>query len=131
MRLLTIPATVLALATPAPATAQGLFDGLFRVGQCGAQPGDTEMTISGTHMQFYETSCDLSNPTPVHGMGDATLYDVSCTGEGENWTARYLVMSDWDGGVILVQEGLATTFSRCSGAPAAYPGPAPQPAPLK
>ena len=70
------------------------------------------MRIENGVMQGLESSCDMRDPVPVRGMG-ALLFDMSCGGEGETWTYRALFMQDGPDHLILVQDGLAQTLSRC------------------
>jgi hypothetical protein len=65
---------------------------------------------------FYgvEMECRMTRPVSVVNM-DATLYTMSCSGDGEIWAERAKLMSDAqdDGGIIMVWDGYAFRYSRC------------------
>lgn len=93
-------------ATPALA-----FDGTY--GTCGATGDDRPLTIVGDVITFYESQCQMTNPTLVRDMDGAVLFDFVCQGEGETWTDRAFLQRTADGGLILVWRGFAQTLSFC------------------
>lgn len=96
---------------PGLAAAQD-FSGTYQLGGCGA-PTDGRIQISGSRIVFWESTCQLTNPVAVRDMGDATLFDVSCTGEGESWSFRAFLQSGGEG-MIMVRDGFAYTYPRCN-----------------
>ena len=83
-------AVIIGMSTSAHAND---FVGWCFVGEC---VGEAPITADG----FFtcEENCTMSNPVRVIGM-DATLYDVSCTGDSGNYQQRMLFMkcSDFRG----------------------------------
>lgn len=65
---------------------------------------------------FYgvEMECRMTRPVSVVNM-DATLYTMACSGDGQIWSERAMVMNDAqeDGGIIMVWDGYAFRYSRC------------------
>ena len=64
---------------------------------------------------FYgvEVECRMTSPVDVTDM-DATLYEMQCSGEGETWTERALMMPDAeDTGLYMVWKGYAFRYDRC------------------
>lgn len=103
------------LATPA--LAQG-YDGQYQIGQCTPGVSDSQMTISGDQIRFWESSCSLTNPVPVRDMAGATLFDAVCSGEGENWTYRLLMMPGTSfeapyTDLILLRVGSVVLYQKC------------------
>ncbi len=101
---------VLALAA-GPGAAAGL-DGVYDL-DCAAAVSDARVTISGNRIEFWETACSLENPVNVRDLGGAVLFDMRCTGEGETWTDRVLLMPSLEGGLVRVATGFAITYQRC------------------
>jgi hypothetical protein len=105
------------LSCAAPGLAQGL-DGQYQVGGCTDQLSDGRMSISGTSMRYWETSCELSNPVTIRDMAGATLFDAACWSEGIPSEERILLMP---GGamrmpgvdLILLREGQVVLYQRC------------------
>lgn len=94
-----------------PGMAAAQVDGTWSL-DCGAGPEGT-ITISGDRIDFYESACTLAGPVSVRDMAGAVLYDATCTGEGETWSKRILLMPALDGGLVRVEEGLALIYRRC------------------
>lgn len=93
--------------------AQAQIEGTLAVDR--AEPSsDARLTISGDTIAFHESTCTLANPVAVRGMAGATLYDVTCTGEGETWTDRTLLMPGADGALVRLVQGHAFTYARCA-----------------
>ncbi|MEO0391351.1 MAG: hypothetical protein AAF218_10495 [Pseudomonadota bacterium] len=63
---------------------------------------------------FYgvESACELTNPVAVRDMG-ATLYDGVCSAEGTEYTERLMIMTAFDGAVIVVRKGFASRLLPC------------------
>lgn len=96
------------------AMAQHLPQGIYEQGTCSENPySDTRIEISGNELLFYESACTLSNPEPVRGMAGAYLYDGACSGEGMEWSGRYLLMPGWGDQLVLVYEGYAAMYALC------------------
>lgn len=99
-------APLLLAATPALA-----FDGTY--GNCAGTGDSVPLRIEGDIIQFYESSCQMTNPVLVRDMEGAVLFDFVCSGEGEEWTERAFVQWAHDGGLILVWRGFAQMLPRC------------------
>lgn len=109
MRLLTLVLLCPALAH----AAEGLRDGTYDGFDCAAPMSDQRIVLHGDEIDFYESSCRLSNPVRVRDMEGAVLFDAACAGEGETWMARYLLMHGHDGGLIVVGSRWAERHTRC------------------
>ena len=96
---------------PGLAAAQS-FDGIYQSGGCTAGVSDSRLSIEGDSIRFWESSCQLKNPVAVRDMNGATLFDVTCSGEGETWSYRALLMQGNEG-LIMVRDGYAFTYPRC------------------
>lgn len=96
------------------ATAQDIT-GTFDLSQaaCKQTASDGRVTVTGNTIQFWESQCRLSNPTTLRGITSAKLYDVTCSGEGDTWTYRILLGTQYDGGLVLYREGGGTVYVRC------------------
>ncbi|RVT87331.1 hypothetical protein DXV76_04410 [Rhodobacteraceae bacterium CCMM004] len=107
-----------ALAAPA---AAGPFDGLWRpspTADCTRVGGDGgALKIEGDSFTGAESTCDLTLPVNVRDM-NAVLYDMRCTGEGDEWTQRVLLMTAADGGLIMLLNGFAFKYDACGADPA-------------
>ena len=79
-----------------------------------ATDGYAEMSIEidGPRIFFIETTCELSNPTALRDMPEATLFDATCSGEGDKWTERMMFYQTYDG-IAVLSRGAARTYSRC------------------
>lgn len=73
---------------------------------------DGRVTISGDAITFIETTCALTNETPIRDMAEGTLFDMVCSGEGEEWTERVFIYQTFDG-VAVLSRGVARTYQRC------------------
>jgi len=126
-RIFTFTTCALVLGANA-ALAQALPPGRYELDSCSGNPySDGEMVLNGMQIVFYESACNLSGPEAVRGMAGAYLYDAQCSGEGETWTARYMIMPGWDNEVVFVQENWAGVYAYCG--PVTMPAPAPAPVP--
>lgn len=99
---------------PAAAAAQSL-EGRFALDPAACEAADETRPIVVTPgaIDFHESRCTLADPEPVAGLGGATLFAMTCTGEGETWTRRVLLAPLLDGGLARVEEGFAATYVRC------------------
>jgi hypothetical protein len=93
--------------------AERLRDGTYDGFDCAAPMSDQRIVLRGDVIDFYESSCRLSNPVHVREMDGAVLFDAACTGEGERWESRYLLMHARDGGLIVVGSRWAERHARC------------------
>ncbi|MBF9059592.1 hypothetical protein HKCCSP123_10405 [Rhodobacterales bacterium HKCCSP123] len=114
---LTLTFAVAVAAAGSPVLAQG-FDGQYQVGACTRDVSDGRMSIEGGSIRFWESACTLTNPVGVRDMGDATLFDAQCSGEGETWSYRLLIMSGGsvavpEADLILLNETGAIAYQRC------------------
>ncbi|MDG3042930.1 hypothetical protein [Roseicyclus marinus] len=105
-------ACAVCLLMPGIAAAQD-FSGRYHIDSCATGHPEGAMTIAGDRADFYESTCRLTNPVAVRDMGDATLFDMVCTGEGESWSFRALLMRGQDG-LVFVREGQGGTYARCN-----------------
>ena len=106
-------ATLAAMIWGGAAAALPIQDGTYDVAACGESVSDLAIEVQGEDIAFFESRCAMTNPVNVRDMGGAVLYDAVCTGEGESFTRRIMVMAGPDGRAVLVQAGFATTYRRC------------------
>jgi len=99
------------------ALAAGPFDGVYRQtanADCdlvGVEGGTLE--IRDNIFYGVEVECRMTRPVNVMDM-DATLYRMECSGEGEVWTERAMLMQSAEGdGVIMIWNGYVFRYSRC------------------
>lgn len=104
-----ILAPAVAMATP--------YDGTYRQNanaECalvGADGGS--LRIEDGIFYGVEMECRMTRPVNVVDM-DATLYTMSCSGAGEIWTERAMLMNDAEtDGIIMIWNGYAFKYSRC------------------
>ncbi|WP_127560249.1 hypothetical protein [Nioella ostreopsis] len=117
-------ACLVSLAATA-ALAQNLPAGRYELNACSGNPySDGVMELNGSEILFYESACTVSNPEAVRGMTGAWLYDAQCSGEGETWAARYMIMPGWDNDVVFVQEHWAGIYAYCGPVTPVAPAPA-------
>jgi hypothetical protein len=106
----------LALATLLlPAGAAALpWDGTYRLSadsDCVAGAG--VLRIGEGVLHGVESTCRMTDPVDVLDL-DAILYVMDCTGEGETWTERAMVMKSAEGdGIYLMWRGYAFRYDRC------------------
>jgi len=91
----------------------GLADGTYDGFNCAAPVSDQRIVLRGNELSFYETNCLLSNPQGLRGLTGPVLVDATCTGEGEGWQTRYIMLQTNDGGITLMGEGFAEKYVRC------------------
>jgi len=111
---LTVCAAVLiaAIATATP------FDGLYKLvdGSWSCNPEDIGMdsgalSLQDGYLHGIENSCELTEPTNVRGM-DAVLYDALCSGEGEQYSYRLMILRH-EQGIYLVQDDYVAEWHNC------------------
>jgi len=108
----------LTLVVAAPVSA-GPFDGLYRPDQPWAEGWDCKsvgqdggaLAVDGDVLHGVENSCQLSNPVPVTGM-DAILYDAECSGEGETYSKRVMLLR-LPGGLAMIEDGSVSPLVSC------------------
>lgn len=91
----------------------GLQDGTYDAFDCTIPISDERFELSGETLAFYESSCRLSNPESLRDLPGAILLDADCMGEGQTWSARFILMQTRDGGVAFLQEGWGGHYARC------------------
>ena len=93
------------------------FDGVYKqnanaeCGLIGVDGGALE--IKDGIFYGVESECRMTRPVNVVDM-NATLYDMKCQGEGTEWEARAMFMKPADDGLIMVWDGFAFQYDRCS-----------------
>lgn len=114
---MTIRLSLALMALPGLALA-GPYDGVYRQAanaECslvGADGGSIEIRDGIFH--GVEMSCRMTNPINVVNM-DATLYNMICSGEGQSWEERAMMMNAAEGdGVIMLWDGYAFVYERCN-----------------
>ncbi|WP_296422751.1 hypothetical protein [Yoonia sp.] len=106
----------LALGLPALAAA-GPYDGIYK------QTANAECSLVGTdggslriaEGTFFgvDVTCRMTRPVDVNDM-DATIYTMICSGEGQTWTERAILMTDADSaGIYMIWNGYAFRYDRC------------------
>ena len=80
---------------------------------CSATNTDiVPMRISGTTIHFYESNCELTDPVSIRGM-NGHLVDFLCSGEGETWSLRGLLLLNIDGTLTLSFDERTSVLERC------------------
>ena len=102
---------------PQIALAQSIdFTGVYHQGSAAAckriGTDGGAIQIDGTTFRGVESECRMTRPVNVVDM-DAMLFDMDCTGEGEEWEARAMFMNAASGGLIMVWDGFAFEYARC------------------
>jgi hypothetical protein len=111
---------LLALVLTPAMLAAGPFDGVYK------QTANAECALVGVEGGalkierniFYgvNVECRMANPVDIVNM-DATLYDMQCSGEGETWTERAMLMTDAEGtGIYMIWNRYAFRYQRCDAA---------------
>lgn len=116
------PRTLCILLAAAFASAPlfaGPFDGLYQpsaTADCATVGGDGgAIRIDRNIFYGAEVQCRMTNPVDIVNM-DATLYEMECTGEGETWTERAMLMTDAETpGIYMIWNGYAFRYPRCEG----------------
>ena len=94
----------------------GPYEGLYFSGNssCNVNMVQTDggpVKIKDDVFFVVEMGCELSNPTKIRGMS-ATIYDAKCSGEGEHWDWRIILMKSYNG-IYLIQDEFAAELIRC------------------
>ena len=100
-------------------TSAGPYDGVYK------QSANAECALVGVDGGavkieegiFYgvEVECRMTKPVDINDM-DATIYTLECSGEGQTWTERAIMMSEPnDNGVFMIWNGYAFRYDRCDG----------------
>ncbi len=92
------------------------YDGRYRLNSswdCRSVGSDGgAIRIQGNSFEGVESSCQMSNPTTVRDMA-AHLYDLSCSGEGETYSYRIMIMRADQGDIYLINKGNASLWQKC------------------
>jgi hypothetical protein len=108
---------ILTLAVLPLPVAAAPFDGLYRPdgleGWDCQSVGSDGGALAVRDGVFYgvENSCRLNNPVEVNGM-PATLYDAECSGEGETYAKRMMLMRVPDG-LAVIEDGFVNILKAC------------------
>ncbi len=102
----------LAVSVASGAMAQG-YDGSYQLDQCSPYRAETRIEVTGFQIQYYESTCTMTNPVPVRDMDGAFLFDAICNGEGQTWTERVFMMAFQGDGLLQVRRGHPFTYQRC------------------
>ncbi len=97
--------------------AAGPFDGVYK------QTANAECALVGVdggslkieESVFYgvEVECRMTRPVDINEM-NATIYHMQCSGEGEAWTERAMLMPDAEEtGIYMIWNGYAFRYERC------------------
>ncbi|WP_247227152.1 hypothetical protein [Yoonia sp. F2084L] len=109
---------IYAVVAMAPAALfAGPYDGVYR------QTANAECSLVGVdggslkieNNIFYgvEVECRMTSPVDIVDM-DATLYEMQCSGDGQTWTERAMLMPDAeDTGLYMIWSGYAFRYDRC------------------
>lgn len=95
----------------------GPYDGVYKQtanAECaliGADGG--ALKIESNIFYGVEVECRMTNPVDLVDM-NATLYEMQCSGEGETWTERAMLMPDAEAtGIYMIWDGYAFRYDRC------------------
>ena len=116
MKYLTNFSCALAFVLPT-VVLSGPYDGLYKQtvhSECalvGVEGGTLKIAESIFH--GVEMECRMTNPVDINDM-DATIYQMECSGAGQTWTERSILMNDAEtDGLIMVWNGYAFRYERC------------------
>lgn len=108
--------TIFAILLPNLAFADQ-FDGVYKQtthSECaliGVDGGALEIKDGIFH--GVEMQCRMVNPVDITDM-TAIIYQMECSGAGQTWTERSILMDDADAtGIIMVWNGYAFRYERC------------------
>ena len=117
MRLTLVICAAAQLAPPAFAQGLQLFKPLGAASEAWTCRADAlgqdggALGVSTRELIGIESRCSLANPVNVRNM-DAVLYDATCTAEGEESTARVMIMPS-PGGVYIIRDMLVFEWEMC------------------
>ncbi|MEJ6404626.1 hypothetical protein V8J85_17180 [Yoonia sp. 2307UL14-13] len=102
---------------PPVTVAAGPYDGVYKQtanAECalvGADGGS--LRIDEGIFYGVEVQCRMTNPVDINDM-DATIYTMECSGEGQTWTERAIMMADKaQTGIYMIWDGYAFRYDRC------------------
>lgn len=113
-----LSASVLALSFATTALSQSFYVGTWVDEHASCSPdSDTgdyliRLRLTETTMTHYESSCALTNPVSIRDI-NGILFDMVCTGEGEEWTERGLFIVDNEGGLLYHRRGRNDIYTLC------------------
>lgn len=116
---LALVAALLAATVVASGATSGPYDGLYvpegmnwscRADQLGMDGG--ALAFRGDELVGVENYCKLTQPTQVRGM-NAVLFDAVCSGEGEEYTERVMLMPHFQNGIYIIRDGGVADWRRC------------------
>lgn len=81
---------------------------------CASEFSDGRMEITPTKIQGMEGACDLTNPTSLRDLPNATLFDAVCSGEGMEWSYRVMLAVDYDGALLRYTNDGFWRYPRCN-----------------
>lgn len=99
------------------AAVAGPYDGVYK------QTANAECSLVGVEggalkieeSIFYgvEVECRMTRPVDINDM-NATIYQMECSGEGQTWTERAMMMNDAEeDGIYMIWNGYAFRYERC------------------
>jgi hypothetical protein len=93
------------------------YDGVYKQtanAECGLIGVDGgSLKIEDNIFYGVEVECLMTNPVDVDQM-DATLYEMQCSGEGETWAERAMLMPDAENtGIYMIWSGYAFRYDQC------------------
>ena len=93
------------------------YDGVYKQtanADCGLVGADGAAVEIREGIFFgVEIQCRMTRPVNVVDM-EATLYTMQCSGTGQNWTERAMVMRRADAaGIIMLWDGYAFVYDAC------------------
>ena len=99
------------------AAAESPYDGVYRQAanaECALVGIDGgSVRIADGIFQGVEVDCRMTNPVNVLDM-DALLYTMQCSGDGQIFSERAMLMNKAEGdGIIMVWNGYAFVYDRC------------------
>ncbi len=112
-----LAATLALTGTAAMATD---YDGIFRPSIAAAANWNCRdlgmdggaLAIQGNRFIGVENACTLEKPININGM-EATIYNASCSGEGESYSLRMILMKH-DRGIYVITDGQIADWVYCT-----------------
>jgi hypothetical protein len=107
------------LAIVAGGAVAGPYEGIYRPDYPGAESWDCRtigmdggaLAVIGDSFHGVENTCTLTNPVEVRGMA-ATLFDAECSGEGEIYGYRLMIMKTPEG-IAMIEDGYVRNLVAC------------------
>lgn len=99
------------------AVAAGPFDGVYKQtanAECSLVGVDGgSLKIENNIFHGVEVECRMTRPVDVNEMS-ATIYHMQCSGEGQTWSERAILMPDAENkGIYMIWDGYAFRYERC------------------